>query len=67
MLGVMQEIVRQLYPNLIYPKHPRRLDADGELPGPPPFYPGGGSYIGYVYNVGHTRAMLQAAMMASSK
>jgi mannonate dehydratase len=61
MFAVMRELLRQNYPRLINPEHPRGLDADRELSGPKPFYPGGGSYIGYAYNVGFTRAMLQAA------
>jgi mannonate dehydratase len=61
MFAVMRELARQKYPRLIYPEHPRGLDADRDLGGIKPFYPGGGSYIGYAYNVGYTRAMLQAA------
>ena len=66
MFAVMKELVRQKYPRLIYPEHPRALDADRELGGPAPFYPGGGSYIGYAYNIGYTRAMLQAALATRS-
>jgi mannonate dehydratase len=63
MFAVMKELIRQRYPGLIYPEHPRRLDADKDFAAAiPPMYPGGGSYIGYAYNVGYTRAMLQAAM-----
>lgn len=62
MFAVMKELIRQGYPRLIYPEHPRRLDADREIAAPTPYYPGGGTYVGYVYNVGYTRAMLQAAM-----
>ena len=62
MFAVMKELIRQHYPRLIYPEHPRKLDADRDLGGPAPYYPGGGSYIGYAYNVGYTRAMLQAAL-----
>ena len=62
MFAVMKELIRQQYPRLIYPEHPRRLDADRDIGGPAPYYPGGGSYIGYAYNVGYTRAMLQAAL-----
>ncbi|HTQ53845.1 MAG TPA: mannonate dehydratase [Bryobacteraceae bacterium] len=62
MFAVMRELVRQKYPRLIYPEHPRALDADRERPGFHPYYPGGGGYTGYAYNVGYTRAMLQAAM-----
>ncbi len=64
MFAVMKELVRQKYPRAIYPEHPRALDADPALAGPDfrPFYPGGGGYVGLVYNVGYTRAMLQAAL-----
>lgn len=55
MLAVMKELVRQKYPRLIYPEHPRTLDADREQPG-------NGSYAGWVYNVAYARAMLQAAL-----
>jgi hypothetical protein len=40
----------------------RVLDADRDLAGFKQGYPGGGSYIGYAYNVGYARAMLQAAL-----
>jgi mannonate dehydratase len=62
MFAVMKELVRQKYPRLIYPEHPRGLDADREVAGFKSHYPGGGSYVGYTYNVGYTRAMLQAAL-----
>ncbi len=62
MFAVMKELMRQKYPRLIYPEHPRALDADRERPGFHPYYPGGGGYTGFAYNVGYTRAMLQAAM-----
>ncbi len=61
MFAVMKELVRQKYPRLVYPEHPRGLDADRERPGFKPAYPGGGSYAGFAYNVGYARAMLQAA------
>ncbi|MBV9501214.1 MAG: mannonate dehydratase [Acidobacteriaceae bacterium] len=61
MFVVMKELVRQKYPRLIYPEHPRGLDADRERPNFRPYYPGGGSYSGFAYNVGYTKAMLQAA------
>jgi mannonate dehydratase len=64
MFAVMKELTRQKYPRLIYPEHPRGLDADREFAGFKSFYPGGGSYIGFAYNVGYTRAMLQAALAA---
>jgi mannonate dehydratase len=62
MFAVMKELVRQKYPRAIYPEHPRALDADRELPGFDPYYPGGGGYTGLVYNVAYTKAMLQAAL-----
>jgi mannonate dehydratase len=55
MFAVMRELVRQKYPRLVYPEHPRRLDADRDQPN-------NGSYTGWVYNVGYARAMLQAAL-----
>jgi len=65
MFAVMKELVRQKYPRLIYPEHPRALDADRERADFRSPYPGGGSYVGFVYNVGYTRAMLQAALALS--
>jgi len=65
MFAVMKELVRQKYPRLVYPEHPRGLDADRVLAGFGSGYPGGGAYVGYVYNVGYTRAMLQAALALS--
>ncbi len=62
MFAVMKELLRQKYPRLIYPEHPRALDADRERPGFHPYYLGGGGYTGYAYNVGYARAMLQAAI-----
>jgi hypothetical protein len=44
------------------PEHPRAFDADRDLPGFDPYYPGGGGYAGLVYNVAYTKAMLQAAL-----
>jgi len=64
MFAVMKELVRQKYPRLVFPEHPRGLDADSEVPDFKSAYPGGGTYIGYAYNVGYTRAMLQAALEA---
>ncbi len=62
MFAVMKELVRQKYPRAVYPEHPRALDADRERPGFRTYYPGGGGYTGYAYNVGYARAMLQAAL-----
>jgi mannonate dehydratase len=65
MFLVMKELVRQKYPRLIYPEHPRALDYDRERPNYRASYPGGGGYAAYAYNVGYTRAMLQAALSSS--
>lgn len=62
MFGVMKELVRQRYPRLINPEHPRALDYDRERSGFKAFYPGGGGYAAYAFNVGYARAMLQAAL-----
>ena len=68
MFAVMKELVKQKYSRLIYPEHPRGLDYDRERPGFRPQYPGGGGYAAYAFNVGYTRAMLQAAVsMANAK
>ena len=58
LFAVMQELVRQGYPRLIYPEHPPLLDADREHP-----FKGisSGRYTGFAYTVGYARAMLQAA------
>ncbi len=60
MFTVMKELVRQKYPRLLFPEHPRAMDADIEKEHRG--YPGGGGYVGYVFNVGYARAMLQAAL-----
>ena len=65
MFLVMKELVRQKYPRLIYPEHPRALDYDRERPNFRSGYPGGGGYAAYAFNVGYTRAMLQAALSSS--
>jgi mannonate dehydratase len=62
MYAVMKELVRQKYPRLIYPEHPRALDYDRERADFKPYYPGGGGYAASSYNVGYTRAMLQASL-----
>ena len=62
MYAVMKELVRQDYSRLIYPEHPRALDYDRERPDFKPYYPGGGGYAAYAYNVGYTRAMIQACL-----
>ena len=62
MFAVMKEIVKQKYTRLIYPEHPRGIDYDRQQPNFRSQYPGGGGYAGYAFNVGYTRAMLQAAL-----
>jgi mannonate dehydratase len=62
MFAVMKELVRQKYSRLIYPEHPRAVDYDRERPDFKPYYPGGGGYAAFAYNVGYTRAMLQASL-----
>ena len=61
MFAVMKELVRLKYRLQIYPEHPRALDYD-QWAGIRSQYPGGGGYAGFAYNVGYTRAMLQAAL-----
>jgi mannonate dehydratase len=61
MFAVMKELVRQKYSRTVYPEHPRALDADRDRPGFKSYYPGGGGYTGFAYNVGYAKAMLQAA------
>jgi mannonate dehydratase len=62
LFAVMKELVRQKYPRAIYPEHPRALDIDSACGSTRNQYPGGGGYAGEIYNVGYTRAMMQAAM-----
>jgi mannonate dehydratase len=62
MLAVMKELVRLKYPRLVYPEHPRGLDYDRDQPGFKSYYPGGGGYAGFAYNMGYARAMLQVAL-----
>lgn len=62
MFLVMKELVRQKYPRLIYPEHPRAIDYDREHQGFRTAYPGGGGYAAFAYNVGYARAMMQAAL-----
>jgi len=65
MFAVMKELVKQKYIRLIYPEHPRALDYDRERPNFRPQYPGGGGYAAFAFNVGYTRAMMQAALEAA--
>ena len=62
MYRIMEELVRQKYSRLIYPEHPRAIDYDRQRPDFSPYYPGGGGYAAFAYNVGYTKAMLQAAL-----
>ena len=62
MFAIMKELVRQKYPRLVYPEHPRGLDFDKQVAGFKPGYPGGGGYTGFAYNVAYAKAMLQAAL-----
>jgi mannonate dehydratase len=64
MFLVMKELVKHKYTREIYPEHPRALDYDrerGRIGG----YPGGGAYASYAFQVGYTRAMMQAALTSS--
>jgi mannonate dehydratase len=62
LFGVMRELVKSKYPRGIYPEHPRLIDLDRECGKVQNQYPGGGGFAGEIYNVGYTRAMLQAAL-----
>ena len=62
MFGVMRELVHNNYSRLLNPEHPRALEYDRERPGFKTYYPGGGGYAAYAFNVGYARAMLQAAL-----
>jgi len=63
MFLIMRELVKHKYTREIYPEHPRALDYDrdrGRIGG----YPGGGGYASFAFQVGYTRAMLQAALLS---
>jgi mannonate dehydratase len=65
MFAVMKEIFRLGYKHGINPEHPRALDYDREHPGGITtwkMYPGGGGYAGEAFDVGYTRAMMQAVL-----
>jgi mannonate dehydratase len=64
MFAVMKELLKNKYTRLIYPEHPRGIDYDRERPTFRSQYPGGGSYAAYAFNVGYTRAMMQAALVS---
>ena len=60
MQAVMEELVRQGYPRMVYPEHPPIIDHDEE------FKPKQSSegYAGLAYTVGYARASLKAALRA---
>ena len=65
MFAVMQELVRLNYARGLYPEHPRAIDYDREREnGIVGSYAnvGGGGFGGEIYNVGYTKAMLQAVL-----
>ncbi len=65
MFAVMQELVKQKYSRGLYPEHPRAIDYDRERTGSivgQYAKVGGGGFGGEIYNVGYTKAMLQAAL-----
>jgi mannonate dehydratase len=67
MYAVMRELVRLKYHFGLYPEHPRALDIDRNRPdGIIGGYAkvGGGGFVGEVYNIGYTKAMLQAVLSA---
>jgi mannonate dehydratase len=61
MFAVMKELVRQKYPRGLYPEHPRAIEIDRQRQIRNQ-YPGGGGLSAEIYNVGYTKAMLQAAL-----
>ncbi len=67
MFAVMKELVSHKYARLIYPEHPRGIDYDRERPNFRSQYPGGGGYAAFAFNVGYTRAMMQAALASRGK
>jgi len=65
MFAVMQELVKMKYSRGLYPEHPRAIDYDREREGSITGQyakVGGGGFGGEIYNVGYTKAMLQAAL-----
>jgi mannonate dehydratase len=65
MFAVMQELVKMKYTRGLYPEHPRAIDLDRERPnGIAGGYAkvGGGGFAGEIYNIGYTKAMLQAVL-----
>lgn len=62
MYAIMKELIKQKYPRMIYPEHPRAIDYDRERAGFRSQYPGGGGYTAFAFNVGYARAMMQAVL-----
>jgi mannonate dehydratase len=62
LFGVMKELVRQKYPRLLYPEHPRGLDVDKQITPAPSAEPGAGAYAGMIFNFAYARALFQAAL-----
>lgn len=65
MFAVMQELVKLKYTRGLYPEHPRAIDYDREREGAiigQYAKVGGGGFGGEIYNVGYTKAMLQAVL-----
>ncbi|MFN0119768.1 MAG: mannonate dehydratase [Blastocatellia bacterium] len=64
MYAVMRELVKMKYTRGLYPEHPRAIDYDRERDGIQGGYAkvGGGGFGGEIYNVGYTKAMLQAVL-----
>jgi len=63
MFAVMKELIKHKYSRSLYPEHPRALDIDRKL-GITGGYAkvGGGGFVGEVYNVAYTKAMMQAVL-----
>lgn len=67
MYAIMRELVKHKYSRSLYPEHPRALDIDRNRPdGIKGGYAkvGGDGFVGEVYSVGYTKAMLQAVLSA---
>ena len=62
MFAVMRELVRQKYPRRSTPSILGRWTSTASAVRYRSQYPGGGGFFGEIYNVGYTRAMLQAAL-----
>jgi mannonate dehydratase len=62
LFAVMKELVRQKYPRLLFPEHPRGLDVDREISPQPHAEPGAGGYAAFIFNVAYARALFQAAL-----